>query len=673
MTSTSGTSRRDLLKGALGSAAGLVLPWSVRPLTAAGAPPTPQKITPGVFRLLPVGTVLPAGWLRRQLRIQADGLGGHLDECWPDVGSNSGWLGGTGENWERGPYFVDGLLPLAWQLDDDVLKTKVLRFIEWTLNNQTPEGMIGPASNKDWWPRMVMAKALAQFYEATGDPRVLTVLTKYFHYQLSQLPSRPLQAWGRFRWQDEVFVVQWLYDKTGDPKLIELSQLLKQQGFDWEGFFTNFPLTEPVTREVLRQQKKTDTDSDLAMEAHGVNNAQALKVAAVQYRMYGDDSQLASFGRQMGALDKYHGAPNGIFTCDEHLGGTDPSHGTELCSVVEMMFSLELILATFGKSEIGDRIEKLAFNALPGTFTDNMWAHQYDQQSNQIECSLNSKPWTTNGSEANLYGLEPHFGCCTANFHQGWPKFTSSLWMAQGDDGLVAALYAPCEVKTKIRDSTVRLVEETDYPFRDTITITVHPERTIEFAILLRIPSWADRASIEVNGKNISGSIKPGAFVELRRKWVVGDRIVLKLPMQPRVSRWFQNSVAVERGPLVFSLDPGQSWVKLRDRGMTADWQVFPTRGWNYGLSIDERSAPSLQAIEKPVQARPFAAGDAPVQISVTGRRVPKWRSEDGVALPLPASPVHSDEPLEILTLVPYASAKLRVTAFPQLYSQEKT
>jgi DUF1680 family protein len=527
--------------------------------------------------------------------------------------------------------------------------------------------MIGPVTNKDWWPRMVMAKALAQFHEATGDSRVLSVLTKYFHYQLEQLPAHPLRDWGRFRWQDEVIVVQWLYDKTGDSKLIELCHLLKKQGFNWEDFFAEFPLTNPVTREVLHSKEKSGTNHDLAMEAHGVNNSQALKVAAVQYRMSGDRSAAASFERQISALDKYHGAPNGIFTCDEHLGGIDPSHGSELCSVVETMFSLEVVLAAFGKAEVGDRIEKLAFNALPGTFSDDMWAHQYDQQSNQIQCSLNSKPWTTNGPEANLYGLEPHFGCCTANFHQGWPKFTSSLWMARGDDSLVAALYAPCEVKTSVRGIAVRIAEETDYPFRDTIAITVHPERAIEFAILLRIPAWADKASVEVNGRSFSASLKPGTFAEVRRNWNAGDRVVLKLPMQPRVSRWFHNSIAVERGPLVFSLDPGQSWVKLRDRGMTADWQVFPTRSWNYGLKVDERSAAFLQVIEKSVPPRPFGGADSPVQIMIEGQRLTEWLSEDGVARPLPLSPISSHEPQETLVLIPYAGAKLRITAFPQL------
>ena len=80
-----------------------------------------------------------------------------------------------------------------------------------------------------------------------------------------------------------------------------------------------------------------------------------------------------------------------------------------------------------GDPTLGDRLERIAFNALPGTFTDDMWAHQYNQEPNQVEVSLHRKPCTTDGPESNLFGLEPNFGCCTANFHQGWPKFTTSL------------------------------------------------------------------------------------------------------------------------------------------------------------------------------------------------------------------------------------------------------
>src|SRR6201996_5245715 len=180
-------------------------PGSPSPVFKNSAP-----LAPNAFYLLPLGSVRPAGWLRDQMQIQAKGLGGHLDETWADVGSNSGWLGGTGESWERGPYFLDGLVPLAYLLDDQRLKAKAQKYIDWTLENQQPNGMIGPRSNDDWWPRMVMLKVLTQYEEVTGDPRVMPLMARYFAYQMGELPKRPLASWGKFRWQDQVLTVLWL-------------------------------------------------------------------------------------------------------------------------------------------------------------------------------------------------------------------------------------------------------------------------------------------------------------------------------------------------------------------------------------------------------------------------------------------------------------------------------
>lgn len=663
------TTRRRMLQVAAGSIATAMLRHAAglhaqRPSgEASQVPSAPPR---SAFEALPLGQVRPTGWLHRQLRLQADGLTGHLGETWPDAGPDSGWLGGKGESWERGPYYLDGLVPLAVLLQDDRLRAIADRFIDWTLTHQRADGSIGPPTNDDWWPRMVMVKVLAQHFEATGDPRVLPVLTRYFHYQLAAMPGRPLQDWGKFRWQDEAYIVQWLHARTGDPKLPVLVALLRQQGFDWVGSFADFPFKQRVTRSQIGLDHGTGENNALGYQSHGVNNGQALKTAAVQFRMDGQASNRDGFFRQMQALDTYHGMPNGMFSCDEHLAGLDPSQGSELCTVVETMFSLEIALATFGDVAIADRIEKIAYNALPATLTADMWAHQYDQQPNQVQCSLNSKPWTTNGVESNLFGLEPHFGCCTANYHQGWPKLVASLWMRTPDDGLAAVLYGPSCVETKVRGRTVRITEETDYPFRESVVLTIEPEVDFSFPLQLRIPAWAVQAAVQINGVAYGEAGKPGTFVTIHRRWKPGDRVHLQLPMQPRVSRWQNRSVAIERGPLLFSYSPGEHWVKLRDRGQTADWQVFPDRAWNYALQVDEQTAPHLPVTEQPIAAVPFAGGSMPVSLKVPATMLDAWRGEDGVASAPPPSPVHAVNPAQTLTLVPYGTARLRITAFPE-------
>ena len=572
------------------------LPYSASPVVAKNRRP----LSANAFHRLPLGAIRPAGWLRRQLQIQADGLGGHLDETWPDVGPNSGWLGGTGESWERGPYFLDGLVPLAYLLNDAALKAKAQKFIDWTLNHQAADGMIGPAGNNDWWPRMIMLKAMTQYQEATGDPRVIPVLEKYLAYQLRELPNRPLRDWGKFRWQDEVLTIVWLYNRNGDTSLLDLAHLLREQGHDWQAQFVDFQYTHPVTREFLKLGEGGGL-RDVALATHGVNNGMAIKASPLWSLISGSDDDRHALFRQLRALDQYHGLPNGMFSCDEHLAGRDPSHGTELCTVVETMFSLEHALAILGDPALADRLERIAFNALPGAFTDDMWAHQYDQEPNQVECSLHRKPWTTNGPESNLYGLEPNFGCCTANFHQGWPKFTASLFMLSPEEDLVATVYSPCEAHTTVGSTPVQVIEETEYPFRGAIRMYVNPASPLSFALRLRIPIWADGASIQVNGKP-EAQPAPSSFARVERTWKRGDVVEIKFPMKTRASRWFHNSVAVERGPLVFSHGIGESWLKLRDRGMTADWQVYPTTQWNYAIAVTPEDADrSVSVSESPV------------------------------------------------------------------------
>ncbi len=677
------STRRDFLKqaGLTGAAAAL----GARPVSGAAGPlvagklpasaPVPNRapLALNAFDLLPLGSVRPAGWLRQQLLIQANGLGGHLDEIWADVGPGSGWLGGPGESWERGPYFLDGLFPLAVLLEDAALRAKAQRYIEWTLCSQSPDGMFGPKTNNDWWPRMVMLKVLTQYGEATGDPRVIPLMSRYFAYQRAELPARPLRDWGRFRWQDEALSVIWLFNRTGEPALLDLLRLLHTQGYNWDAEFQNFPYTGKATREFLELDRngpggKDNGLADRALATHGVNNAQALKASPVWSLLSHSAEDRAGLRRMLAALDRYHGLPNGMFSADEHLAGRNPSQGIELCAVVEAMFSLEQSLAILGDPALGDRLERLAFNALPGALTDDMWAHQYNQETNQVECSLHHQPWTTDGPESNLFGLEPNFGCCTANFHQGWPKFSASLWMASGGHtpGLVAAAYAPCEVHTVVAGVPLRLLEETEYPFRGTVRITLHPAAPHAFPLSLRIPGWAPGATLRVNGVPLSSPVPmAGTFARVERTWKAGDVVELEFPLVPRLSRWNNNSVALERGPLVFSFPIGEDWVKLRERARTADWQVFPSTPWNYALSIEDPERIAVR--ESPLGACPFSLWASPVQLAVRARQLPGWRAEDGVAAAPPVSPVTSNEPENTLTLVPYAAAKLRITAFPAL------
>jgi hypothetical protein len=614
-------------------------------------------ISNGSFSFLPLGAVKPTGWLRRQLEIQAAGLSGHLDETWPDVGPNSGWLGGAGESWERGPYYLDGLVPLAYLLDDKRLKDKAQPWIEWTLKSQSPNGDFGPvAKGIDPWPRMVMLKVLTQYQEVTGDSRVIPFLQRYFAYQASSLSITPLKGWAKYRWQDNVLSVLWLYDRTNDPKLLDLARLLQSQGWNWRQEFANFPFTKKMTKGELVADKKDDEGYH---QTHGVDVAMGLKSSAVWSRISNDPADRDAAMKMLSILDEYHGLPNGMYSADEHLAGRNPSQGTELCTVVEMMFSLEQAIAISGDARLADRLEKIAYNALPGAISDDMWSHQYDQQPNQIESSVKPRPWSNNGPWANVFGLDPNFGCCAANFHQGWPKLTSSLWMRHADGGLTAVVYAPSVVKTQIANTPVSIETVTEYPFRRVIEMHVKPESPVAFALHFRLPA-GENVSLKVNGTAVDGSGQKG-FATVTRSWSAGDVVRLEFAMAPRMIQGFENSVSVMRGPLVFSLPVEEKWNKLRDRGLTADWEILGNSSWNFGLL----EATTLHVAEQPVGAIPFGKKSPPVTITAEAALLPEWKMQENVAGDFPAERRVEASTRKSVTLVPYASTKLRITAFP--------
>jgi len=613
-------------------------------------PPLPTT----AFNFLPLTSVKPRGWLKRQLQIQANGLTGHLPEFWESLGPNSGWLGGTGESWERGPYYLDGLVPLAYLLEDEKLLTEAKKWLEWTLSSQDEFGRFGPKKIEDWWPFGIMLKVLTQYYEASGDARVIPLMERFFTYMKRELPHRHFSSWDKMRWADTALSIIWLYNRNGDPELLELAAEVLHQGYDWTYHFSDFAHTQ---KQALR----------FPMRTHVVNNAMAVKTPAVAWELTKWEEHYKGSWQAIEMLDKYHGTAVGVFTGDEHYAGKDPTQGTELCAVVEYMFSLENLLQILGDPAWGDRLEKITYNALPGTFSADMWAHQYDQQANQVLCTIDKRNWTNNGDAANTFGLEPHYGCCTANMHQGWPKFVANLWMATPDDGLACVAYGPCEVRAKVRGGCDVTVEvDTDYPFDETVDMAIHMSGEAEFPLVLRIPSWAEGAMLKVNGE--AQTVTPGTFAKVSRTWKDGDKIELYFPMKVQVERRFNDSVTIKRGPLVYSLKIGERWEKIKGEEPHADYAVYPTTPWNYGLLIDPDN-PQVEVIKKGVGDVIYGPEFAPIEIKVKGRRIPEWGMVMNSAGPVPQSPVKSNEPIEELTLIPYGCAKLRITEFPLLES----
>jgi len=618
-----------------------------------------------VFRPFPLGAIRATGWLKNQLRIQADGLSGHLDEFWPDV-KDSAWFGGSADGWERAPYWLDGVIPLAWLLDDAALKSKVTKYVEHIVASQHEDGWLGPKQNEprrhDIWSLFLALKALTQYADATGDGKVVSAIEKCLRRIELHIERAPLFNWAQFRWFEALISIYWLYEKTGAPWLLDLARKLHAQGFDCSAYFESWPSREPTPR------------GRWSFMSHVVNNAMAVKAAGLWWRVSGQDSDRAAVYDILEKLDRYHGMVTGVFSGDECLAGKNPVQGTELCAVVEYMYSLEVLLSVLGDPAFADRLERIAFNALPATFSPDMWAHQYDQQVNQVECSAKEqRSWNTNGPEANIFGLEPGHGCCTANLSQGWPKFAAHLWMRSADGGIAAIAYGPSTLTTEIASTSVTVDLDTAYPFRDEILLTVSVQNPVRFPLHLRIPEWSCGASLQASWEASPLPLTASTFHSLERLWQGGERLRLKFPMQPSLLHGFRGAAALQRGPLLYALRIGETWRRVNEdkplrKQPHADWEVYPTSAWNYAIDVAAETLESDAVFsEHPVGRMPFSPDGAPLTCRVRARKLPEWKLENGSAGLTPESPVRSSEREEEVVLIPYGCTNLRITEFPVL------
>ena len=243
-------------------------------------------------------------------------------------------------------------------------------------------------------------------------------------------------------------------------------------------------------------------------------------------------------------------------------------------------------------------------------------------------------------------------------------------------------MYGPSEFTFHAGDEDVKITEQTNYPFSEEIQFIVHTKNPVSFPFTFRIPDWCDNPEIIIKSKAEIKSIKsmPGSFQTLERIYNDGDSIFLKLPMHLKTSSWPNGGVAIERGPLVYSLDiPAVTTIDTLDKNSSTEFPAYnmtPAVPWNYALVIPDKNLNKyIEVVNKPNQGYFWDPGNAPIVLKVEGKKVYGWNlqkddfnKESLFTPPLPNRNTLSErisDSVYSLTLVPYGSTLLRQTIFP--------
>lgn len=628
-------------------------------------------LAPKKFLTLPLGQVRPSGWLLNQLQIQINGLAGHEHEFYHWI-SDTDWTGGTqaySNLEEAGSYWFNAMIPNGVLVNHTVINQKTLDFLDYVLDHQDSTGWLGPevGTNKPrflWarYPFFFGAIQLTEVHPELTD-RVVTAMHKFVALANKMLKNNGegVEPWAATRWEDFVVSLQWLYDNHpngNEDILIDTMKRLKWTGVPWEKVFSEqyFPKTAV---------EHTPNPFNLPLTWHGVNVAEGLKALPTTFRFTHNQTDLDVASRGWDLLFQYHGRPSGIYAADEYLAGQEAIRGTELCLVVETMFSGSYLYQIIGDPKFADRIERITYNALPATLTGDMWSRQYLQQQNQIASkNMNPNPFPNDGAYSNVFGLEPNYPCCTVNFPQGWPKFVSNAFLTTPDQKSLVHLYlGPFATTTTLASGNkVSVNVDTLYPFSDTLTTTVTASSA--FTYYVRIPSWVSGGTIAINGGSAK-AVNPSNGLQAVSIPAGTTKFVLNLPAKITTESRPHGSVAVHRGPFNFAFDiPRSQKVLARNsqQSLAVDLEFDASGAWQYAIdpSTLQFHTTSPSSLPSPV----FDSGKSPLSITVTACPISWSTAGDTFAASPPTNPSCTGRNTT-LTLTPLGTTKLRISEFP--------
>lgn len=595
------------------------------------------KIQPE-FTPLPYGSIQPAGWLRDWCVLAKDGMVLH------NKAFQKGWIDGKPESFlnEQTAYWMDGMMRLGWALHDDELIAKAASDIQSVIKN----GYFEPSG----WSSAVYGRAVMAYYQGTKDSAALNYISTFYKnaglkgfteiYEMYKgTPGLDIDMITEKEPRNLVQVEPMFdaYSFGADTSLLTNALLgLKNYEDRFVGHWTD------------KKVEDCFNSNGCFYSMHGVSYNEFAKLWAIAYLYNGRADYLEASVNAYKYIDSMHMMPYGVNSSMENLMGIGTNAGTETCDVSDFINSGIWMYRITGKSVYGDRIEKAFFNAAPAAYAWDCKSHVYFQSPNMLKPS-------------GLFGFkEVHDPmCCSGNQARLIPNYILHMLMATNNNGLAFNLYGPCMGDVLVGDKVSAKIEATtNYPFEETISVTVNPEKQVQFPFYFRIPEWCKSPSILVNDQNVDLKLNDNGFVVIDRNWDKNDKVKISLPKNVMVKKALTKTNHAKSSKFKdVTVKEGLPYLTVEYGPLLYAFPVTDSTNYKYALTGD--------SLTVKVNKFPDHWSWANVPIEISAKAIPfEW----GNAPELPDNPIEARVKSKPVTLIPYGCTQAkRISMFPYI------
>ena len=630
------------------------------------------------------GEVSPAGWIKKQVELSIKGLGGEKSlvekNVWryPTAPKRPGPFGWW--PYEQNAYFLDGATRLSLVAHDKEMNSELMKTYMAVAERQDKKDGYSFCNSDVWhkgwkekdkgddnyrwkktgfegmhWSYAVFLRGVLAEYEATHSSELLEMMRLHFRNYYHK--GRDKDKQGKVITGHELYFNRGLVTVESMVEFLRLTEDEQIYKTAVEIFKNN---EDGMMRNYLAGNYTT--------VSHGVTYNELTKLYAIGYLLTGNEKYLKAAEGAYEFVQKNHMLPNGIHSSNEFLRGIGGFKGSETCDVADFMWSNICLLRASGSAKYADRIERDFYNAAQRAISWDYKKHVYIQSPNRVP--------EVNIDKHSEYIKCHNPKCCRMNLVRILPNFIINSIM-RTHEGLAVIYYIPSETETSVNGKKVDFTVTTDYPFNDKITILFKNKQPVEFPLMLRIPAWADKASLKVNAQNTACEVTNNGFTVLNSLWKAGDTVELKLPMKIEVKKGI-GQIMERNGKEAFFGGHGPS-IDIKGFKTTAPF-AYVTRGpllfslpiksydeSSVALAVDETQKQATVIVKSLPLPKKWTWQTPPIAIKAVVQDIDfKYSKQGKRSASLPDKIFKADKTKQkTVELIPYGSTTYRISMFP--------